>query len=532
MVEVKAGDRIRIAASVWDFCSATQQSIFIHDVQINSPVTTLPPRCRDISGIQVVFQLGSISSSVECNQCLPAVQYETMGIAVTDSNGVAYIDYTVTENDLASYNAAVASGNSLRVLACITNPKGQTVLNSNCSDTLTILPQVAPTHYISLSLGFIPIELVTYFQAYISQISDQLMTKISPPPSPWQYLRTTYDGVKNAFNIWFYLPPTAVLTMSPGALGGLMNWMSTWVTLILGAVLAIIGAAIIVSAFFTPITAILAIEAVASLLAGVAILSWRVYDAVTNEVKAETKATNLTNQLSQVNKENQARQAAEDAWQKSGKTQDDCIIRLSAHVALHASLLNGYMDIYAKYPDFITKLQAESTAFTTSTNAIIAEFRTKPYTADVCNTYIVNIDNEINASNLRTTDLLSTYVPPDQAYSVPCKGWSNQADCEKAECYWYNGACHKEENCWIPSPVGGCILSANTGKIIVGTVALIGILGVAYWITTRHPGEARAIITGAREAVREEAARARAAVERFRVPAIPGMIPAVREVPG
>jgi hypothetical protein len=384
------------------------------------------------------------------------------------------------------------------------------------------------THFISMSLGFVPPELVAYFQEYINQISDQLMMKIALPPYPWQYQGTTYDPVKNSFNLWFYLPPTSTLTMSPGALDGLWDWISVWGMLILGAVLAIIGGVILVSAAIVPAAGILVIAAIASLIAGVAILSWRVYDAVTGQVKAETIATNLDNQISQDNKESVAKQSVEAIWEKSAKTSDACLARLVAHQTFHNAKIKGYLDQYAKYPDFVTKLTAESTTFTTNSNAILAGFRTQAYSADVCNTYVVKMDNEINSSNLRINDLLSTVIPPDQSYSVPCKGWTNQADCETAECFWYDGACHPEENCWIPNPVGGCVLSAGTGKIIFGTVALAGIIGIGYWVATRHPAEAGAIIRGAREAAREEAARARAAAEMFRVPKIPGTAPIPR----
>lgn len=520
MVNLKVTQTIRVNIAVWEFCGAGgNNALFIHDVGIDTmPALDYPVmECLDITGLAIEFKLVTAGDN-ECTYCNQDVVYSTWGTAYTDSRGYAYIDHKITEADLVAYQVAISSGASVRVLACITGAGGQ-ITRHKCSDIITIIPALPPTHYISLSLGFVPPELVSFFSTYIRDISNQLMTKIAPPPAPWQYQGTTYDAVKNSFNLWFYLPPTATLTMSPGAMDDIGNTISTWGALILGAVLAIIGAVILASAFIVPITAIAMGLAIASLLAGVALLSWRVYDAVTGQVKAETIATNLDNQISQDNKESQAKQIVEAAWEKSSKTSEDCLTRLAAHQSSHNAKIKGYLDIYAKYPDFITKLTAESTTFTTNANAILAGFRTQAYTADVCNTYVVQMDNEINSSNLRMNDLLSTFVPPDVPYSVPCKGWTNQAGCEQAECFWYGGACHAEENCWIPNPVGGCILSAGTGKIIVGTVALVGIIGIAYWVATRHPGEARAIIAGARE----EAARARAVMREIMPPRIPAV---------
>jgi hypothetical protein len=106
-------------------------------------------------------------------------------------------------------------------------------------------------------------------------------------------------------------------------------------------------------------------------------------------------------------------------------------------------------------------------------------------------------------------------------YSPTCIGWSNQADCEKGECFWYNGGCHKDPNCWIPNPVGGCILSANTGTVIVGTIGLIVIAGVAYWLVTRNPTETKTIFTSAKGAVTGEAEKAKQAYRRVVPPTPP-----------
>jgi len=371
--------------------------------------------------------------------------------------------------------------------------------------------QPAPTHYVSLSMGFVPAELITYFETYISAISDNLMTKLAPLPSPWEYVKTTYDRITNSFNIWLYLPDTAVLYMSPGAMQDIYDYFTAWAPLVTGILLILIAA-------FGPFGLIFDLVL---LFAGLAVLAWKVIDATSNQLLAETTATNLTIQLEQTNKENQARTAAEDLWNESPKSQPDCITRLQSHMDIHLAKLNGSLDQYAKYPGLVTELDKEKVAFTANANSIITEFKTVPYIASACDTYFVRLNSETGRSNVAITDSLGRYIKPDETYIIACKGWTNQAACEKAECFWYDSACHKEENCWIPSPLGGCTLSAGTGKTIVGVTVGLVLVGAAYWLLTRKRAEVSSIYIGAREAVTTEAARAKAAYRTIRPPTVP-----------
>lgn len=513
MVDIKIGQTIRIGASVWDFCGNAEQFIHVQDVQINADPSVFPQRCQDISGIEIIFKLAGIVTATQCRDCVPDVLYSTIGSAYTDDSGRAYIDYVVTEADYVNYQNALASGVLFKALACIKNSKGQKIGWHGCSDAVTVLSAVAPTHFITLSMGFVPPELVSYFEAYISQISQYLMTQIAPPPAPWNYVGTTYNRVTNAFNLWLYLPPSANMSMmSPGPLDDIINWISSWGGLIMGAIMIIL-------ALFVPMAGLYVLLL---LIGGVAILSWSLYDAKTAQIRAEQIAKNLDIQVNINNNFDKGKEAIDDAWGRSGQSQTDCTTRLGGFRDFFlTSVLNSYAEKYAKYADITTALQSEKTAFLSAANSIITEFGTKPYSADVCNTYYAQLDSAVTASKVRINELVSRYIIPDQPYEVACKGWSNQGDCETAECFWYDGACHKEQACWIPSPLGGCVLSARTGKIIVGTVATLTILGVAYWLATRKPREVREIITGAREAVAVEAERARAMYRGLRAPPVP-----------
>lgn len=383
-------------------------------------------------------------------------------------------------------------------------------------------PQCAgATHYVSLSMGFVPLELIAYFETYISAISDNLMTKIAPPPGPWVYLKTTYDRTTNSFNIWLYLPATAVLYMSPGALQDLYDYFTAWAPLVTGVLLILIAA-------FGPFGVF---ADIVLLFAGLVILAWKVRDATSKQLLAETKAANLTIQLEQNNKEEQARSSAEETWNKSAKTQGDCITRLQSHRDIHLAKLSGFLDQYAKYPGLITELNKEKDTFTTDANGIITEFKTVSYTASVCDTYFVRMNSEIGTSNVAINDSLGRYIKPEETYSVACKGWTNQAACQKAECFWYDNACHQEEQCWISNPLGGCILSAKTGRAVVGATAAIFLTAAAYWLFTRKREEVVSIYAGAREAAAAEAERARAAIRKIRAPAAPMITGAPQALP-
>jgi len=510
MVELNIGQKIRVYASVRDFCGVSP-TIYIKDLVFDAIPLLSPAGCLDVSGIGIEFRLVSLSGSPECTYCAPGKVYSSWGTAYTDAEGLAYLDHIISEGDLASYQDASIAGTTVKVLACITYSKGQQVSVSRCSEVITVLPGLAPTHYISLSMGFVPPELITYFEGYISVISDNLMTYLSPLPNPWVYLKTTYDRVTNSFNLWLYLPATAVLYMSPGALQDLYDTITAWAPLVIGVMLILIAA-------FGPF-GILA--DIVLLFAGLVILAWKVIDATAKQILAEIVATNLTIQIEQTNKEAAARNMAEEIWTKSAKTQSDCTTRLQTHRDILLAKLNGFLDQYAKYPLLVTELTKIKDTFIKNTNNILTEFKTIPYVATTCDAYFVRLNSEIGTSDVAINDALGRNINPAENYSIACKGWTNQAACETGGCYWYDSSCHQEEACWISNPLGGCILSANTGKTIVGVTIGLVLLGISYWLVTRKRAEVTSIYIGAKEAAAAEAGRAKAAYKAITAPTKP-----------
>ena len=509
MATIIVGQRIKITAAVWDFCGTVEQSIYVNEVGINFYAQQDPNiDCLNVSGIGVTVKLVGGSGSAECNRCTPEITYSIFGVSTTNAVGIVSIDHVVTASDLLAYNDSIERGTDLRVIACITDPRGQQILTSKCSDNITVFQALQPTHNISLSMGFVSPQLAEYFQTYIIDISEQLYTKIASPPSPWIYVKTTYDSLKNAFNLWYYLPPT----MSPDSFSDLFNSALAWSGLIVGIILAIAGIALIASGGTAAV--LFGVGGLYYLAASAIILSLTLYEVVSGTQKLQNTVTNQGQQLSNNNKEDQGKTVITKSWDSSSKTQADCLKRLQSSIDLHNSIIDGDVNIFAKYATLVTALKSEKDSFTTTAKGIITQFQGSAYTVDICNTFYSNLDAQITASNLRISTLISQNVVPGEGYSPTCVGWSNQADCEKGECFWYNSGCHKDANCWIPNPVGGCILSASTGTVIVGTIVLVAIGGAAYWLLTRHPTETKTVFTSARGAVTGEVEKAKQVYRR------------------
>lgn len=519
MDNVKVGQTIRVNIAVWDFCGQIDNSIFISDVGIDTiPSLDSIVSCQDITGLTIEFKLVT-SEYMSCKNCNPEVTYSIWGTAYTNSQGYAYIDHTITQEDLAAYQAAVASGKSVKVLACITGTKGQQVLNNNCSLPLTVLMAAAPTHYVSLSLGFVPPELMDIFDTWITEISGRLLNYMAPFPSPWEYVKTTYERGENSFRIWLRLPPTSTALMVMSSYDDLMNFLSVWVPVVLGIIAVIIGAGIIATAGTLSLGLVVGLGL---LIGGASIIIWKVNEISTSMEIAKRAAKNYDIQVNVFTNFDNAKQNLIKAWDASQKTLSDCTTRLNGFANLYlASVIDSYIEKYSKYSALTTELQAERAAFLTASNAIISEFKTKPYDSGVCDTYYSQLDSAITSSKTKVNEIISINIDPTKPYEMTCIGWTNQAACEQAECFWYDSSCHKEENCWIPSPLGGCTLSAGTGRTIVGVTVGLVLLGTAYWLLTRKRAEVTSIYVGAREAVTTEAERAKAAYRSIRPPSVP-----------
>ena len=519
----KKGDRIRICAEVTDYCGAEYQILRLRsgDMQKESDPCVITCRlpdcayeCINTRGREVVFRTAGSNyekpNDAKCSNLAAQKFYRELGRATSDTaNGIATLIHTVSEQDRLDYQDAIANDLTFDILCCMNDPLvGSSAL---VFKGVTVSPAPEPTHRVQFKMAFVPPEIMDVFTDNITQISDGIMSRLDPLPGPWQYVRTTYDRTENAFNIWLSLPSGSATTMS--AIDDIIFWISNAFLVVVGFVI------IILAPWLAPSVFVLYVLYLVGVIAG----SWGLYNLIEGKKVAEEIAKNLKVQKELNNNSDIGKGVLNDGWEASAKTQADCLrYRLEGYRDFHSKgYIDSYTDKYAKYSGFVTALKAEKNSFLTNVNGIIAEFKAKPYSVDLCNTYYSAIDSAITASRIRVNELVTQYIDPEQPYELTCKGYSNQSDCEKAECYWYNSECHQEEACWIPNPLGGCILSAGTGKAIVGTAALLAIVGTAYWLATRKPQEIKSIYYGAKEAAAAEAKRAKELYERVRLPAVP-----------
>lgn len=155
MAIIKVGQSIVLGASIWDFCGTTSQGIFIGDVGIDRAIMIGAPRCQDISGITVDFKLVSRSGTAECNACRPGYLYRSLGTATSNSQGLVSLSHTITQADLDAYNDATSKRDYLKIMACITGSKGQTIVNHRCTENIIIETAAPPpiteaTHYLDI----------------------------------------------------------------------------------------------------------------------------------------------------------------------------------------------------------------------------------------------------------------------------------------------------------------------------------------------------------------------------------------------
>ena len=145
MVNITVGQTLNIGVAVHDFCGGQYQYIYISNIGlgVNSPATvTIDPSvdCLNISNIGIEIKLGVSSGSQECHSCAPHLLFTSLGILYTNYQGVVSLSHVISNTDLSYYQQAIADGGTLKVIACITNPQGQQVVNvGQCSDSITIV---------------------------------------------------------------------------------------------------------------------------------------------------------------------------------------------------------------------------------------------------------------------------------------------------------------------------------------------------------------------------------------------------------
>lgn len=148
--DLKVGDRLNICVSIADFCGLYEQGLFLKSNDISlapAPCTIISamPGCLNLDGVGIRARFARISGSAQCNSCTPVEDYTELGMMRANSAGTATLSYVVTEKDLADYKKALATGDSYKLVTCITDPLGQPVTTKGaCSVALTVSSGVHP----------------------------------------------------------------------------------------------------------------------------------------------------------------------------------------------------------------------------------------------------------------------------------------------------------------------------------------------------------------------------------------------------
>lgn len=399
MVNITVGQTLNIGIAVWDFCGSISQYLFIDDIGLGinaaPSVAVKPASCLNISNIGIQFKLAVASGSVACNQCIPDVTYATLGTVYTDTQGIASISHIISDTDLTYYQQAIASGASLKILACIVDPRGQQVITpGKCSWPIIISGAAIsePTHMVELQLS--PNPYTSAIEQGILQISDEL-SKYIPFDPDIQYVRTEFsNGVAKVYLKW--IGPPATMNISGTELlhagynteyntqslitiddinNSISNFIKLWIIPGLIVAVGFVLAAGILSAGLTLTTIVGAAIAVSSLF----VIGYIVHDLMAQLITSQELINNLTAYVQVTSAKDAGYKALDDAFTtclQSGKT--DCCL----------TLLQGYQKIDQTYiSEFKNRLpNMDLTTATKSymdcTNNLINQFNAGTVTCD------------------------------------------------------------------------------------------------------------------------------------------------------
>jgi len=477
MVNLKVDQTIRVNIAVWDFCGELgTNAIYISNVGIDT-IPALDPdvKCLDVTGLAIEFRLVT-AGDILCKGCNPEVVYSTWGTVYTDSRGYAYIDHTITPDDLAAYQAAAASGNYVKVLACITGAKGQQIINHRCSETLTVLTPAAPTHIIEFKLLENASGINETLKSYTTMLTATINSFI-PVEAGWTVYSTEVDTSKGILR----------LQLSPTGSWGIVEIA----TFLFAIIITAIGALLII--IFLPV----GLVGIAIIAASAIVLDYVVYRLIDYNVELQQKVTNLQAKDQNDTKLDQTIAGVLDLYEKSAKTKDDCLNKLNG---LRISYTT-YLDTMQKnFPNLYTP--AMKRTFQSTADNSIAQFRDGKITCERA-TEIITTSGALAKSDVSTNftanyNTVLGYTPP-------------------------------KKDCWISKPLSeDCILSAETGMWIAGTIVAVIGLGITYWAVTRKPAETRLVFEKAKEAAvkggeiaKAEYERMKTAYREIRAPAVP-----------
>lgn len=155
------GDVLQICVKVEDFCSVSDQFLYLGSGDMQKypdacSITCIRPGCAysciDTTNRQVRFRSvlnsHSVSNDVNCSNVSSDKVYRDIGSVYTDSQGIATLVYTVTEQDRQDYLDTVSLGGSYDIVCCMTDSLA-TNAHSVVFTGITVT-QVSVTHYLDI----------------------------------------------------------------------------------------------------------------------------------------------------------------------------------------------------------------------------------------------------------------------------------------------------------------------------------------------------------------------------------------------
>lgn len=466
MVQFVVGDIVHLCASIKDFCGQTSQIYDINDINISKTegcVLDVPDGCLPFDGIEIIFQWTNILGTTETYMCDPIYNLKLLGSAITNSEGRASLQYTITEEDQTLFN----SNTTFDLRACINNVTTYTykgrVRSSFSHDNIHIgIPET--THIIKVQLN--EWKYLNYIQQKITEISASIASKITPDPNI-NYIKSEYDSQNNTLDIHIeYTGPQELAQTVPGEFT-ILQWAKIIVPILIAVITFILVGIIIAAIAAGAVITITIIAAAIAALAGLIVTGYNLIHISTQLQTALTQVENLTNS----NNNDAGKQSNDDALAKlctEGKiTNLDYIKGLKLSVVAYAN------KSIADYP--LIEINDELNTYNICADSIIITIQQDSVCGigqpeiDLCFSPLLSkIKNEISIKYGS-----GTFVKPS------CDTYILKEVCEAGGCKWENGKCvSSNEDCWISKPLeDGCVLSAKTGKTIL---VIGGLAGLAY----------------------------------------------------
>ncbi len=507
----QTGDVINIAASIDEFCGVSNQFIFVKDIN----VTKSPDACSvsygeergcglHLDNVTLVFKLVKCSGSDEKTSCNPQIVYKTIQTIEnikTNINGVACIAYQVTDQDRLNYESQIID-DSYNVMVCITNSDGQATTPgtlSQVTEPITIIENLCyglppcrdkcygsdlwsmkcepstgaciqdvnkgsslictATHYIEYDFSFLPQSFLDLVSSNIVDLSNFLGTHL-PIPSNIQWMGASYSGGK--FGIYVkYTPPSqssAVIGLDQIQIQSLISLpdmaLSTFVGMIAGLVVFAVAQRLttILGPLYSTIIGI-----ALGLVAWVS-LGYTIYEFLTGtSIPGTEPATKPEDKLKAVEGyiDNYVTPFCDQSYPGCAANPPTCD--------------NATMRAYLACTQVVSKCRYAA--------AMKGESLTE---CDPINQNYINRDAGLANGTITPAEAKAGAEADKNTVNNYYTNVINSVTCGSGQTYDHNtqkcvaGA----EDCWIPGPAGGCILTAKTGKTIaiIGGVVIGGIL--------------------------------------------------------